>query len=239
MTSLPRRGTTQGVPLPQGDEKWHAVQNMFDTIAPRYDLVNRVMTFRLDVGWRRRALSQLAARPGDRILDLAAGTGDLTRELRRLHVAAVALDFSFNMLRAGSDHPRVQADGAALPFPDSSLDGAISGFALRNFVDLDAVLRELARAVRPGGRIVLLDVAEPTNPVLRAGHAVYFRRVVPLIGGMLSDPAAYSYLPKSTAYLPPPDELRERVAAVGFPDATTTMLSGGITQLIAGTRRRT
>ena len=225
--------------LPQGDEKRRHVQAMFDAIAPRYDLVNRVMTFRLDTRWRRRAVRDLSLPVGSLVLDLAAGTGDLCRDLSRAGHRPVAVDFSHGMLAAArTSAPLLQADVLDLPVPDGVADGATCGFALRNLVDLGGFFEELARVVRPGGRIALLEVAEPANPVLRRGHAVYFGRVVPRIGAVLSDGAAYRYLPRSVAYLPPPAELVAMLAAAGFADARRELLSGGISQLLVGTRDR-
>jgi demethylmenaquinone methyltransferase/2-methoxy-6-polyprenyl-1,4-benzoquinol methylase len=141
------------------------------------------------------------------------------------------------MLAAAPEQfPRLQADGLQLPFPDATLDGATCGFALRNFTDLRATLAELARVIRPGGRIALLEVAEPPNPLLRIGHAIYFNRVVPVVGGLLSDGDAYAYLPRSVAYLPSPPELMEMLREVGFSHTRRVLLSGGIAQLLTGTR---
>jgi demethylmenaquinone methyltransferase / 2-methoxy-6-polyprenyl-1,4-benzoquinol methylase len=225
------------VALPQGAEKQRMVRAMFDAIAPRYDLVNRVMTFRLDVRWRRRTVRSLALPLGARVLDLAAGTGDLCRDLAAAGHRPIGVDLSFGMLAAArTSAPLVQADALRLSFPDASADGATCGFALRNFIDLEAFLVELARVVRPGGRIALLEVAEPANPVLRAGHSLYFGKVVPRIGALLSDGAAYRYLPRSVEYLPAPGELLTLVRAAGFADATRVTLSGGISQLLTGTR---
>ena len=226
-------------PLPTGADKAHAVRQMFDTIAPRYDLVNRVMTFRLDVRWRRLAVQSLHLPTGARVVDLASGTGDLCVEARRQGLQPLSIDFSFGMLAADrSGAPRVQADILRLPIAGASVDGATCGFALRNLVDLGPFFDELARVVRPGGRVALLDVATPPNRLLRWGHGVYFGRVVPRIGGLLSDAAAYRYLPKSVAYLPPPDEMLARLRSAGFSTVERRLLSGGITQLIAGTRGR-
>ncbi|MBA2282818.1 MAG: ubiquinone/menaquinone biosynthesis methyltransferase [Acidimicrobiia bacterium] len=211
---------------------------MFDAIAPRYDLVNRIMTFRMDVGWRRKAVASLALPAGSTVLDLACGTGDLCRELAAHDLRAVGVDLSLGMLSAArTETPLVQADASGLPLPDGHVDGVTCGFALRNFTDLEAFLVEVGRVVRPGGRIVLLEVAEPENRLLRAGHAFYFGRVVPLIGGLLSDGAAYRYLPKSVAYLPEPPALMAMIRRAGFPDASRRLLSGGISQLITGTRQ--
>ena len=225
--------------LPEGDEKVVAVRSMFDAIAPRYDLVNRVMTFRMDVGWRKRTVRDLALGPGSTVLDLACGTGDFCRELQRAGLRPIGMDLSFGMLAAArTTAPLVEADALTLPVPDGAVDGVTCGFALRNFVALEPFLAELGRVVRPGGRIALLEVAEPPNPVLRWGHGVYFGTVVPKIGGLLSDPAAYRYLPKSVAYLPPPDELLAMVEAAGFVSVRRTLLSTGISQLITATRLR-
>jgi demethylmenaquinone methyltransferase/2-methoxy-6-polyprenyl-1,4-benzoquinol methylase len=224
-------------PLPEGDAKVAAVREMFDTIAPRYDLVNRIMTFRMDVGWRRTTVDTLGLARGSLVIDLASGTGDLCIELDRRGFRPVSVDLSFGMLAADrSGSPRVQADGLRLPFPDRAVDGVTCGFALRNLVDLGRFFDEQARVVHPGGRIAMVEVATPPNPVLRAGHAVYFGSVVPVVGGLLSNSAAYRYLPRSVAYLPPPEEMLGRLAASGFADVDRRLLSGGIAQLVTATR---
>ncbi len=223
--------------LPHGEEKRRAVQAMFDTIAPRYDLVNRVMTLRMDVGWRQRTVRDLGLPAGSLVVDLASGTGDLCHDLTRAGLRPVAVDLSLGMLEHATHRfPRVQGDGLCLPFVAGSLDGVACGFALRNFVALPPMLAELARIVRPGGRIALLDVSVPANPLLRLGHGVYFGRVVPLIGGLLSDGAAYRYLPKSVAYLPAPADLLRMVHDAGFTAVERAQLSTGISQLITATR---
>jgi demethylmenaquinone methyltransferase/2-methoxy-6-polyprenyl-1,4-benzoquinol methylase len=223
--------------LPQGEEKARRVREMFDAIAGRYELVNRVMTFGMDIGWRRRSVRELRLPGGALVADLACGTGDLCRELSRNGYRALGFDFSFGMLaKATTDAPLVQADVLRLPLADRSIDGATCGFALRNVVDLGAFFAEMARVVRPGGRISLLEASQPDGPVMRAGHAVYFRRVVPMIGGLLSDREAYAYLPKSMAYLPPAPEMLAALRDAGFPDAQRLQLSGGIAQVLAGTR---
>lgn len=223
--------------LPEGDDKVRAVRDMFDAIAPRYDLVNRIMTFRLDVRWRRRAVRALELDPGSRILDLASGTGDLCIDIARAGHLPISVDLSLGMLVADrSGAPRVQADILRLPVPDRSVDGVTCGFALRNLVELPAFFAELGRVVRPGGRIALLDVGIPRNRFVRWGNGIYFGKVVPRIGALLSDAAAYRYLPRSVAYLPPPEAMVASLRAAGFGDATHHELSGGITQLLIGTR---
>jgi demethylmenaquinone methyltransferase/2-methoxy-6-polyprenyl-1,4-benzoquinol methylase len=225
--------------LPQGDDKRNTVREMFDAIAPRYDLVNRVMTFRLDVRWRRQAVRSLALPAGSLVLDLASGTGDLCADVRGAGYRPISIDLSAGMLRADhSGAPRVQADIVRLPVADGIADGATCGFALRNLVALEPFFAELGRVVRPGGRIALLDVGVPPNRVVRWGHSVYFGRVVPRIGGWLSDPAAYRYLPRSVAYLPEPAEMVAMLRRAGFADASHRLFSGGITQLLTGTRDR-
>lgn len=212
---------------------------MFDTIAPRYDLVNRVMTFRLDVRWRRRAVEALSLPRGSAVLDLASGTGDLCVDLAAAGHRPVSVDLSLGMLRADhSGAPRVQADILRLPVADDAADGVTCGFALRNLVELPAFFAELARVVRRGGRIALLDVGVPRSRVVRAGHRLYFGKVVPKIGGWLSDPAAYRYLPRSVAYLPPPEEVVVSLRRSGFADARQQAFTLGVAQLFTGTLDR-
>lgn len=210
---------------------------MFDTIAPRYDLVNRIMTFRLDVRWRRIAIESLGLSKGAVLLDLATGTGDFCRELADHGYRSIGADFSFGMLAAArTTEPLVQGDGMGLPIASASVDGATCGFALRNFVDLNEVFAELARIVRPGGRIALLDASEPDNKLMRLGHGLYFGKVVPFIGGLLSNKEAYGYLPRSLAYLPPREDLLANLRSVGFENVEHKQLTLGAAQLLTATR---
>lgn len=227
-----------GAELPIGERKARAVEEMFDRIAPRYELVNRVMTLGLDAGWRRRAVRELHLQPGERVVDLGCGTGDLCRVLGRAGLRAVGVDMAAGMLaRAHTSAPLVRADALQLPLGDASVDGAISGFALRNVVDIGACFGEAARVIRPGGRAVFLEVSEPPSPLVRRAHALYFRRIVPMIGGLLSDRRAYRYLPASTAYLPLPDELLRQLSDAGFARCHRVELGAGAAQLLIGTRR--
>ena len=224
-------------PLPTGPAKAAAVRTMFDAIAPRYDVVNRIMTFRLDVGWRRRTVGNLGLTPGSTVLDLACGTGDLCRDLERAGHHPVGLDVSWGMLAAArTDAPLLHGDALSLPVPTGSVDGVTCGFALRNFVSLPEFLAEVARALRPGGRMALLEVDRPANPIMRIGHGVYFGRVVPFIGGLFSDRDAYRYLPRSVAYLPEEADLMDLISGAGFADVAKERLSGGIAQLLTATR---
>ena len=231
-------GVSQDTGLPEGEAKVKAVDDMFDAIAPRYDLLNRLLTFGMDVGWRRKAVRSLGLRHGATVLDVACGTGDLCRELEKRGYRAVGVDRSAGMLAAQrTTAPLVRGDALRLPFRTTSADGLVCGFALRNFASLKPFLAECARVLRPGGRVALLEVSEPENAVLRWGHAQYFGRVVPLVGGMLSDRDAYQYLPKSVAYLPPPNRMVSMLSEAGFGAAARRPLSTGIAQLLTGTRR--
>jgi demethylmenaquinone methyltransferase/2-methoxy-6-polyprenyl-1,4-benzoquinol methylase len=210
---------------------------MFDTIAPRYDLVNRVMTFGLDQAWRRRTIAALALPAGALVLDLACGTGDLSRLGVRRGYRVVGADLSAGMLAANTRvTPLVEADAARLPFPDSAFDGIVCGYALRNFTDLAATLAESARVLRPGGRLAALEVDAPASPLLRAGYDVWFTRAVPVIGAALSDADAYRYLPRSVAYLPAAPELRRMLGQAGYSAVGIRPLAGGVSQLVVATR---
>jgi len=224
--------------LPIGERKARAVEEMFDRIAPRYELVNRVMTLGLDAGWRRRAVRELQLEPGARVIDVGCGTGDLCRVLGRARLRAVGIDMAAGMLaKAHTAAPLVRADALHLPIRDAALAGAVSGFALRNVVDIAACFREAARVIRPGGRAVFLEVSEPPNPVVRRLHALYFRRIVPMVGGLLSDRRAYAYLPASTAYLPVPAELLRLLTDAGFVRCRRVQLGAGAAQLLIGIRQ--
>lgn len=224
--------------LPTGTDKRTFVREMFDSIAPRYDLVNGLITFGLDSLWRRSAIRLLALGPGALVADVGCGTGDLARALVGRGYRAVGIDLSIGMLEVGDPGgaPLVQSDAAMLPLHDSALDGVVSGFALRNFSDLPAVTVELARVVRPGGRISLLEVAEPSSWVIRQGHSIWFNRVVPRIGGLFSDGAAYRYLPRSVSYLPVYAQLAAMLGDAGFTGMRRDLLSGGVAQVITATR---
>jgi len=226
--------------LPVGAEKRAVVEAMFDRIAPRYDLMNRLMTFGVDRAWRRRAIDSLVLGPGARVLDLACGSGDLTAAARAAGARVVGLDFSAGMLEAARARQLgdvlVRGDALALPLADGSMDAVVSGFALRNFVDLAAAFAEVARVLRPGGRLALLEVDRPASALLRMGHAVYFRRIVPLLGALLAEREAYAYLPESTAYLPDAPTLAGLLARAGLTAIRKATLLGGAAQLVTAER---
>jgi demethylmenaquinone methyltransferase / 2-methoxy-6-polyprenyl-1,4-benzoquinol methylase len=220
-----------------GKEKATAVRTMFDRIAPRYDLLNRIMTLGMDVGWRRRTVRSLALPRGARVLDVACGTGDLCRELTTAGKRAYGFDYSAGMLAAArTEAPLVRADALTLPVRDGAADGVTCGFALRNVTDLGGLFGEFARVLRPGGKLAILEVSQPRSALLRAGHGVYFNRVIPLVGGLVSDRDAYSYLPRSAAYLPDPESLRSMLEEAGFVDVRSDPLGLGAAQSITATR---
>ena len=220
-----------------GTGRERAVERMFDRVARRYDLLNRLLTFGLDRRWRRRSVRMLDQPAAALVADLACGTGDFCGELERAGHRAVGLDFSAGMLgHASTSAPLVRADVLRLPLGTGAVDGAVCGFALRNLADLETFFAEVARVVRPGGRIALLEVAEPPCRVLRRGHRLYFGRVVPIIGGLLSDRAAYRYLPDSLRLLPSPEGLIVQLKSAGLDNVEHHLFSGGIAQLLTATR---
>jgi demethylmenaquinone methyltransferase/2-methoxy-6-polyprenyl-1,4-benzoquinol methylase len=224
--------------LPDEQAKVGHVRDMFDRIAPRYDLVNRIMTFGLDTLWRRKSATALGLPQRSTVLDIACGTGDFCRDLARAGHFVVGLDLSLGMLKAArTEAPLAQADTFSLPVKDSSVDAITCGFALRNFASIPPALDEFARVLRPGGRVALLEVAKPTNALLAFGHSIYFGKVVPRIGGLMSDKAAYRYLPESVSYLPEPDELCSMITNAGFDSIDHTMMFTGAAQLFTATRR--
>lgn len=231
--------TRATVRLPEQAEKAGAVRSMFDAIAGRYDLVNRVMTFGMDAGWRRRASATLQLRDGAVVLDVACGTGDFLAEAATRGWRGAGVDFSMPMLQRARQRgfaALAQADALTMPLPDHVIDGITCGFALRNVTDLKQLFAEMARVLKPGGRVALLETATPANPLMRAGHALYFKRIVPLVGGLLSDKAAYQYLPASSVYLPSGEALVRMLEAAGFVEVARTAMSGGAVQLLTGVR---
>jgi demethylmenaquinone methyltransferase/2-methoxy-6-polyprenyl-1,4-benzoquinol methylase len=206
----------------RGSAKAGYVRAMFARISPRYDLMNRLMTFGLDQGWRARVVREAAVPPGGRALDLATGTGDIALAFGP-GVRVTAADFCPPMLRiaaskaAGRPLALVAADALSLPFADGVFDAVSTGFAMRNVADIGAAFAEMHRVTRPGGRVVCLEVARPRNPLVRRGHGLYFRRVVPLLGRLVSGQgAAYAYLPASADRFPPPPELAAIMTGAGW-----------------------
>ena len=227
--------------LPEADEKAAAVRSMFDRLAPSYDRMNRIITLGFDQRWRRSLIDALGVDGGDTVLDLACGTGDFALMARERGARVVGLDFAGAMLAAARERcpeavTLVRGDALRLPLADGSVSVAVSGFALRNFVAIPPVLDELARVLRPGGRVGLLEVDEPRSALLRLGHGVYFQRVVPALGALLSDGRAYRYLPASAAYLPDGEGLRDMLAEARFTSIEKRSHLGGAAQSITAVR---
>lgn len=242
-----REGDSHSI-LPPPDEKAGRVRRMFGEIAPRYDLLNHLLTLNIDRRWRRRAVDRLLeGRPADGVyLDACAGTMDLAVEVAArpsFEGLVVASDFALPMLDAGRHKvdglPVAETCGDALrlPHPDGSFHGAIVGFGVRNFADLDAGLRELRRVLRPGARLVILELSTPAWAPLRKLYNLYFTRLLPWIGRRVSGHGtAYSYLPASVGVFPPPDELARKMEAAGLEDVRYARLMAGIAAIHVGAR---
>lgn len=226
-----------------GTEKRAYVRAMFSHIAPRYDLLNHVLSFNLDRLWRRAAVAALdiGADPTGTYLDLCAGTLDLARAMARdraFHGRVVAVDFAEPMLRAGrfkvnsSVGGPVAGDALDLPLRNDSVAAAAVAFGIRNVVDLGACCREVYRVLSGGGRFVVLEFSTPTTPIISTLYHTYFRRVLPLIGGLISGhPTAYRYLPESVAHFPEGTELAHRLRDAGFASVRWRRLTLGVAAL--------
>jgi demethylmenaquinone methyltransferase/2-methoxy-6-polyprenyl-1,4-benzoquinol methylase len=241
--SLARDPLARADAAARGEDKHAYVQRMFADIAPRYDLLNRVLSLRIDVAWRRAALRALGwdQVPAGRYLDLCAGTLDVGAALvaRPGFAGTVAgADFAIPMLRHGTGKAPasrlapVGADALALPFADAAFDGAIVAFGIRNVARLDDALREVRRTLRPGARFVILEFSTPPNALVRAAYHAYFHRVLPLVGRLVSGHAsAYAYLPRSVAHFPAEDALAARLRDAGFRDVHWRRLTLGVAAL--------
>jgi demethylmenaquinone methyltransferase / 2-methoxy-6-polyprenyl-1,4-benzoquinol methylase len=212
---------------------------MFDRIAGVYDAMNSVMTAGLHHRWRERAADLARVGPGTRALDVATGTGDLAIALARRGSDVVGSDFSEGMLaRARTKSADVrweQANALALPYDDNAFDAATVGFGARNFSDLERGLAEMTRVVRPGGRVVILEITTPTKPPLSTFFSLWFDRVIPLLGQVTGEDQAYSYLPSSVKRFPGPRDLGSVMVGVGLGDVRWILTAGGIIALHSGT----
>jgi demethylmenaquinone methyltransferase/2-methoxy-6-polyprenyl-1,4-benzoquinol methylase len=236
---------TGAVPVPEpeaGTLEETQVRAMFDRIAGVYDLMNAVMTAGMHQRWRERAVDLARVPPGGRALDVATGTGDLALALERRAGGAaevIGSDFSEQMLeRARAKAPGVRfewANALELPYADGSFDAATVGFGARNFADLERGLAEMVRVVRPGGRVVILEITSPERPPLAWFFRLWFDRAVPLLGRLAGDPDAYSYLPSSVRRFPTARALAGKLAAAGLEDVRWILTAGGIIALHAGT----
>ncbi len=209
----------------QGKERAAYVQNMFDRIAGRYNLMNRLMTFGQDLRWRRFVIQQARLNPGDKLLDLATGTGDIAFEaLRQIPgVQAVGGDFSLGMMIVGKNlahGDQVQwsgTDALNLPFPEDTFDALTAGYLMRNVIDIPRAFAEQRRVLKPGGHVVILDTSPPPQNLLRPFIEIHLRYIIPLLGRLISgNPDAYQYLPQSTQKFKTPDELAAVMRAAGF-----------------------
>ena len=233
---------------PAVDDKRRYVRGIFSDIAPRYDFLNHLLSMRIDRSWRMRALARLGweSASAGMFLDACAGTLDLATALAGrpgFKGRVIATDFALPMLRhgtaktAGKPVAPAVADTLQLPLPRGFFDGAMVGFGVRNLADLDAGMVELARVLKPGARLVILDFSVPPSAAMRAFYLFYFRRVLPTVGRLVSGhPTAYSYLPDSVMSFPPPDQLCRKMEAAGFTGCGFESLTFGIAAVTWGTR---
>ena len=236
-------------PTPTVDKTPARIAGMFDAIAPRYDLLNHVLSAGLDVRWRARAIKELRLRPGSRVIDLCTGTGDLAVAAVQAQpsTSVVGVDFAGEMLRLAHSKVSslglqrsirvVRGDGTRIPLADASFDAATIGFGIRNVVEPRAALAELARVLRPGGRLAILEFGQPRVPGIKTAYAWYFRYLLPLVGKVVSKhQSAYSYLPASVGTFPSAIEFSSIIAATGFSQVYTVPLSFGIVYLYVAER---
>lgn len=226
------------VELPQGNEKYKQVQEMFDDIAPTYEKANTLITFGLDKYARKIALQELRVTPGSVVIDMAAGTGDFSRMLSAQGAKPIACDFSYGMLQhAHGVNTRVQCDGTRMPFADNSCDAIVCGYGLRNFVELEKLFIDSMRVLKPGSRFVAVDVSVPSNPVLKAGNRLWLAHIAPKIGALVSkNKQAYEYLPESVSYLPSKSRIISMFEDLKAENIQVKPLIGGSLILVAATK---
>ena len=228
-------------------EKGERIQEMFDSIAPRYDFLNRMLSFGIDRSWRRFAVSQIKFAESGSILDVATGTGDVALEIAAQtpdSVRIIGVDFAREMVELGREKVkhspyagRIILDVApceAIPFPEASFDSVTIAFGIRNVVDRAQGLREMRRVLKPGGRVVILEFSTPRSRLFKSIYYFYFHRVLPVIGGLFSKFNAYKYLPDSVLEFPTQEEFKALMASVGFSNLAHFDLTGGIATVYTG-----
>jgi demethylmenaquinone methyltransferase/2-methoxy-6-polyprenyl-1,4-benzoquinol methylase len=239
----------RGIPQRDSEEFADQVRGMFDRIAGVYDLMNSAMTAGLHHEWRQRAVDRAEVGPGSDALDVCCGTGDLALELRRRigpDGRVVGCDFSEPMLelarrKSGDEGLPVEfgwADALDLPYGDASFDAVTIGFGARNLADLDRGLSEMARVLRPGGRLAILEITRPQRAPLATFYSLWFDRVIPVIGTLAGDPDAYNYLPNSVRSFPEPRELAAKIDAAGLTEIRWLLLAGGIIAIHSAAKPR-
>lgn len=234
------------------ENKAQYVNKMFAQIAPTYDRVNRIMTFGLDQGWRKVVVAESCLKAGDRALDVATGTGDIALALAHQvgqTGEVIASDFCYDMMLPGpakADKDGVgqivhfmAADALNLPFVDNSFEAVTTGFAMRNVADIERAFSEMCRVVKPGGKVVCLEVARPRWAIVRWGHQLYFNNIVPWIGKLISgNKEAYTYLPESAKNFPPPEELKRIMERAGLTQVKYKLYGLGAAAIHVGTKPR-
>jgi demethylmenaquinone methyltransferase/2-methoxy-6-polyprenyl-1,4-benzoquinol methylase len=229
----------------QGDAKARYVKGMFSRIARRYDLMNSIMSFGQDEMWRRYTVRKAHPKPGGLALDVATGTGMIARELARNGSYTIGIDFTLSMMEEGrargiGEHEPVYFAGAnalELPFDDNTFDCITTGFAMRNVIDIEGAFREMRRVVKPGGKVVCLEVGRPRLAVTRLFHSIYTRGIVPLLGKVLTgDSDAYTYLPSSMGKFPPPPEIARIMRTAGLRFIEYRQLTFGAVAVHSGTK---
>jgi len=235
-------GETHPAIAARGEERSRRVRDLFASIAPRYELVNRVASLGLDRAWRRAVVEVLALRPGDWCLDACCGTGDLSREMARSGARVIGVDFCREMIEVGlrgDESPRAafEADARRIPVKDGSMDAACVAFGLRNVVPPEAALAEMLRVVRPGGRVAVLEFSEPPIPLVRRICRLYERRLLPWLGDLLSGrPGTYRYLPETIEAWHSPQALADLMGRAGLAAVQWRALTLGIVTLHVGER---
>jgi demethylmenaquinone methyltransferase/2-methoxy-6-polyprenyl-1,4-benzoquinol methylase len=242
--------STDKLPGFRQENKAQYVNRMFAQIAPTYDRVNRLMTFGLDQGWRKTVVAEARLKLGDRALDVATGTGDIALALARQvgrQGKVVGSDFCLEMMLpgpakaskegVGSVVQFMAADAMSLPFVDNSFEAVTTGFAMRNVIDIQQAFSEMCRVVKPGGRVVCLEVARPKWAVIRLGHQLYFNQIVPMIGRLISgNGEAYTYLPESAKNFPPPEELKRIMERAGLVQVSYRLYGLGAAAIHVGAK---